>query len=238
MTAVPKRNDLDARLQRLERAVRDLSRSNVIPLPGPPGPPGPIEGTTIEASVEMLAPSATFDELTVTGNASVGGALDAATVQATAEIQSPLATISSLVTAPRVLATDRTFAVGRCTTAVSGVTTAIVDVPGMAVNVDVDSPFDIYHVTVVLDVDQVADTTGTLLGRLLVGGVTQTGMVIWKNTGVAADRPRFTVSQVFLVSGLSAGTTEFKVQVNRSGGVGDGHRVNTVHSNMTIAQQQ
>lgn len=243
MTAVPKRNDLDARLQRLERAVRDLSRSNVIPLPGPPGPPGPIEGTTIEASVEMLAPLATFDELAVTGDAAIGGTLDAATVQATAAITAPLATVGQLVITGRQAPI---YAIKGGGSYAQAVTATLADV-GLTANVAVTGTTNKFRVTIVFDIGTPAAASGIttiasdrpIRGVLNVDSAVQTQEIIFNST---ARDVRLGSMQQWIVTGLAAGPRTFKAQAALANitGVAAGsagwYIIRATHTTMLIEQ--
>ena len=231
MTSIPKRNDLGARLERLERAVRDLSRSNVLPPPAPPGPPGPIEGTTIDASVEMTAPLATFDELAVTGDAAVGGTLDAATVEAAT------VTVSTALTAPlgtlgRLILTQwLTPVVVAGPTDNFDTSTTEADVPQLTTTITSPGTWARYRVTVDLAVGSFGN--GTFFGYLNVGGTNLARPIV---TAAPATGNRQQASRTYIVTGLAAGNHVFKVRARSSVASPDNHRMYAGQCTLTITQ--
>lgn len=176
--------------------------------------------------------------LTIDGS----GTLQAVTGAFVGVLTAGATTVSSLeaplVTAGRVVYTDRTFA-QVIATALEPVPTTLTDVPGLTSTVDVDSTGDIYLVMATLDVDLVAVAPAFPFEvRLMVNAVLQTPNGYWRAVSGSAAGQRATVSQQWLITGQAAGNQIFKIQVRAAGGGGTAYRVNAVHSQMTIVQQQ
>jgi len=118
-------------------------------------------------------------------------------------------------------------------------TTAVTDT-GLTRTVLVSGPEAVFSVDVVLDIQTINATNRTLVGRLVVDGVTQSAQIILR---IDALGSRLTASQTYVVTGLAAGNRIFKVQVSLTGGTTPAdvaasppYRVNAQHSNIRIIQ--
>ena len=105
------------------------------------------------------------------------------------------------------------------------------DITGMAVTVPVVRTESKYKVTMTLDVQIFTAGTSTFIGTLLVPGAGTLAQLVWVPTSAVLAGGRLVMSQVYLLSGLTAGNTVFKAQAS-----GVTFRVNANHSVLAVEQ--
>lgn len=190
------------------------------------------EGTLLFTGTGMGGATQTLDR-SIAAATNSGITIAASSVAVTA-LTAPL------ITAGRVVYTDRTFAQA-IATVLTPVPATLTDVPGLTSTVDVDSTGDIYLVMMTLDLDLITGQTapnGPFEARLMVNGVLRTPNANWRWLSGSAAGQRATVSQQWLITGQAVGNRIFKIQARDTTGGGTAFRVNATHSQMTIVQQQ
>jgi hypothetical protein len=118
-----------------------------------------------------------------------------------------------------------------CSSALT-VPTSAADVVGATLTVPIMSTVNVFKVVGTFEVQVITANTSTFIGMLNVGGSNQTMQALINNQSAAAGT-RQTVTQTWKITGLTAGTSVFKLQAQCASA---GFRVNTIHSAVTVEQ--
>lgn len=92
-------------------------------------------------------------------------------------------------------------------------TTSAQDLTGATITITVDSTSDVYVVFATYDTNIQVGGSATAVGALVVDGSTKTGSGLLTTNGGTI---RSSVSQTWLVTGLTAGSRIFKLQANKN----------------------
>ena len=194
--------------------------------------PGP-DGKLIAVSVESIT-------LTQSATSGTEGSLILGNAYAVNSLASKVASLNggSGISVGRVSsaggATAVPYAEDCSSTAALTTGTSAVDVPGCLLSVPVSSTDNTYLVTASFDVQTITTGGGVFVGRLSVGGVDRNQQCLWSSG--AANGYRASVSQTWLVGGLSAGSKTFKLTA--AGTAANSMRVNAGHTTLTVTQVQ